>query len=90
MRSPSKVILNLIEKGIDLNIQNNNGDSALICLCKRIESEREKIIFKLIDLGCDLNLQNVNLDTALLWAAANKLCGVVSQINLLIMVLMLI
>ena len=56
----------LIEKGVNLNFQNNMGDTALIL---SIEHNREEVARLLINKGADVNVQENTNNTALMRAA---------------------
>lgn len=61
----------LIEQGIDLNETNENGETALILLCKRGIDSDNLIISKLLESKCDVNVKN-NYGTSALWMAAGQ------------------
>lgn len=48
----------LYEKGIDINIQNNDGDSPLILSVKNGAKENIRIIQKLLEMKADANIKN--------------------------------
>jgi len=63
-----KIIELLINKGADLNLQNNNKDTALLYSSKNGYKDIAEL---LINKGADLNLQDNNKDTALLYSLKN-------------------
>ena len=63
-----KTVKVLIDSGAKLNIQNNDGDTALMFASRRYNSAGVK---ELIDAGADPNIQNNNGDTALKIASDN-------------------
>ncbi|CAH1791323.1 unnamed protein product, partial [Owenia fusiformis] len=63
----------LIESGIDVNVQNNNGDNALIVAADAAaswDSYGVECLKLLIESGIDVNVKNNNGDNALIVAAA--------------------
>jgi len=65
--------LTLINAKVDLNVQNSDGNTALILACCR---KLPKIALALIKAGADVNVQNSEGDTALLVVCWDKLSEV--------------
>ena len=64
-------VLNLIEAGVDVNIQDENGMTALMMACK---GGCVPLVEQLIRVGADVNIQNIFGDTALI-------CGTLKRQN---------
>ena len=64
-----KIAKLLIDKGANVDIQNNDKDTALICAARNNNTEIAKL---LIDKGANVNLETYDKDTALICAARNK------------------
>ena len=58
-------VIYLVDKGSNLNIQDEYGETALICVCRIDDIETAKI---LVDKGANLDLQDKDGWTALMFA----------------------
>jgi ankyrin repeat protein len=69
LRGQTKVVKYLINKGADINLQNKNGETALMIASENMYSRKGKEILKfLIKKGAKLDLQNKEGNTALMTA----------------------
>jgi ankyrin repeat protein len=60
-----------------INLQDTNGNTALIIACSRSIPDGNAQVLQLIQRGADLNIQNFDGDTALMLAIKNRLPDVV-------------
>ena len=60
------MMIGLINSGIDINMQNDDGDTALICAARE---GKDKCVEILCKKGADINMQNKFRNTALICAA---------------------
>ena len=64
-----KNVLNLIQTGVDVNIQDENGMTALMMAC---EGGCVALVEQLINAGADVNIQNIFGNTALICATLKR------------------
>lgn len=70
-----ETIFSLISRGIDVNIQNKAGETALMMLMKRSDFPKhppDAILNKLLLVGADVNLEDKSGKTALYYAMVKK------------------
>ena len=65
----TKVVLSLIEAGMDANVQDENGMTALMMAC---ENGHVELVEPLIKVGADVNMQALLGNTALIYATLNE------------------
>ena len=56
----------IIDKGMDLNIKNHNGDSSLILAA---QNGNKEVVEMLINSGADVNARNNDCNTSLIFAS---------------------
>lgn len=74
MKKDKTQLNSLLEKGVNIDIQNRDGETALMIACQDGDFEFVKF---LIDKGSNLNLKSNSENFALLIAARNKQVGIV-------------
>ena len=86
-KSDFDTISKLIKKGVNLDLQDRNGNTALIRLCEELHNC--EAIDLLLENGCDMNIQNYYGETALHEACerysfetANKLIDFGANVNI--------
>ena len=65
--SHTEIIIELIKLGVNLNIQDNTGDTALIIACQKNYNRLNQEIYALLDAKADVNIKNNQGKTALFY-----------------------